>query len=320
MAGISRRTLLSTVALGLTTAAGCGAGSYRGLERTLTIASGPLRGFFWEFGELLAAQIRSVEPRLRATAISTEGSLENLQLLHDGQVDLALALADTAQATATIGGPPPAPVPMRAIGRIYQNYLHLVVLAASPIHTLADLAGRTVSSAAHGSATRLTGRRLLEVAGLASSVIRVYDGSSPDGINALEAGRIDALLWSAGLPTPLLAELSARRDIRLLPLDSVLPAMRLVYGPVYRLATVPANAYGAAPELPTIGVANLLLCRPEADPAVTAAVARVLVTRAARLVPAHALGIQFLDPRSLIATAGIPLHPGAITAYRALRG
>jgi hypothetical protein len=32
------------------------------------------------------------------------------------------------------------------------------------------------------------------------------------------------------------------------------------------------------------------------------------------------LGTQFLDPRSLIVTAGIPLHPGAVTAYRALHG
>ncbi|MGH3821784.1 MAG: TAXI family TRAP transporter solute-binding subunit, partial [Pseudonocardiaceae bacterium] len=237
MIEISRRRLLSAVALGLTTAAGCGTGTYRGPQRSLTIASGPPRGFYLEFVELLAAQIRDAEPRLRATAISTDGSLENLQRLHDGQVDLAIVLADTAQATATIGGPPPTPVPMRAIGRIYQNYLHLVVLAASPIHTLADLAGRTVSLNAYGSATKLTGKRLLEVAGLApstpSAAVHVYHTPS-DAIIALEAGRIDALLSSAGVPTPLLAELSARRDIRLLPLDSALPAMRLVYGPVYQ--------------------------------------------------------------------------------------
>jgi hypothetical protein len=70
----------------------------------------------------------------------------------------------------------------------------------------------------------------------------------------------------------------------------------------------------------TLGVANLLVCHPDADPALTATVARVLVTRAAQLVPQQALGTQFLDPRSLIVTAGIPLHPGAVTAYRALHG
>ncbi len=113
---------------------------------------------------------------------------------------------------------------------------------------------------------------------------------------------------------------SARHGIRLLPLASVLPAFQSAYGPVYQPDSVPANAYGSTAEIPTIGIANLLICRPDADPEITAVVARVLVTHAARLVPEQALGIQFLDPRSLIATAGIPLHSGAITAYRSLHG
>ncbi|HKR51797.1 MAG TPA: TAXI family TRAP transporter solute-binding subunit [Pseudonocardiaceae bacterium] len=327
MSEIPRRRVLTALALGLTTAAGCGTGTYRGPQRTLRIATGQRGEVNLAFVELLATEIRHEEPRLRVTAIPSEGSLENLQYLRAGQADLALVLADVAQAATTSDGPL-APVPMRAIGRIYENYLHLVVLAASPVHTLADLAGRTVSSGSYGSAARLNGYRILIAAGLApaappaapSAAVHVQHHRLPDAITALEAGRVDALLWAGGLPTPVLAELSARRGIRLLSLASALPALQSAYGPVYQLDTVPANVYGFAPELPTIGIANLLVCRPDAAPAVTAAVARVLVTRAARLVPEQALGTQFLDPRSLIATAGIPLHPGAITAYRSLHG
>lgn len=324
MTEIPRRSVLTALALGLATAAGCGTGTYRGPQRTLRIATGQQGELNLAFADLLATEIRHEEPRLRVTAIPTEGSLENLQQLRAGQADLALALADIAQAAATIGGPPPALVPMRAIGRIYENYLHLVVLAASPVHTLADLAGRIVSSGSYGSAARLNGYRILIAAGLApaapAAAVRVQHHRLSDAITELEAGRIDALLWFGGVPTPVLAQLSTRHGIRLLSLASALPALQSAYGPVYQLDTVPANAYGSAPEIPTIGIANLLVCRPDADPAVTATVARVLVTHAARLVPEPALGTQFLDPRSLIATAGIPLHPGAITAYRSLHG
>ncbi|MGH3870951.1 MAG: TAXI family TRAP transporter solute-binding subunit [Pseudonocardiaceae bacterium] len=323
MSEIPRRSVLSALALGLTTAAGCGTGTYRGPQRTLRIATGQRGEVNLAFVELLATEIRHEELRLRVTAIPSEGSLENLQHLRAGQVDLALVLADVAQAAAT-GDGPLALVPMRAIGRIYENYLHLVVLTASPVHTLADLAGRTVSSGSYGSAARLNGYRILIAAGLAPAAppagVRVQHHRLPDAITALEAGRVDALLWAGGLPTPVLAELSARRGIRLLSLASALPALQSAYGPVYQPATMPANVYGFAPELPTIGIANLLVCRPDIDPAITAVVARVLVTHAARLVPEQALGTQFLDPRSLIATAGIPLHPGAITAYRELHG
>jgi TRAP transporter TAXI family solute receptor len=324
MTEISRRRLLSAVALGLATAAGCGTGSYRGPQRALTIAAGPPGGVYLAFAELLATEIRTEEPRLSVAAIPTEGSLENLQWLRAGQADLALVLADAAQAATTIGGSPLAPVPLRAVGRMYQNYLQLVVLAASPIRTLADLAGRTVALGAYGAAASLAGSRLLKAAGLslsaAAAAVQVRHQRLSEEITALETGRIDALLWAGGVPTPALAALSARRGIRLLPLASALPAMRSAYGPVYQPDAVPANTYGIAPELPTIGIANLLLCRPDTDPAVTATVARVLVTHAARLVPEQTLGTQFLDPRSLIATARIPLHPGAIAAYRALHG
>jgi TRAP transporter TAXI family solute receptor len=219
---------------------------------------------------------------------------------------------------------------MRAISRIYQNYLHLIVLADSSIRTLADLAGHTLSSGGYGSSVRMISDRLVIAAGLTPATpsdsaapphaVRVQHHRLSDAITALETGRIDALLWAGGVPTRALAELNERSSIRLLPLDTALPAMRSKYGPVYQPDIVPANAYGSARELPTIGIANLLICRPDTDPAVTAAVVRILITRAAKLVPEQALGVQFLDPRSLIATAGIPLHPGAITAYRALHG
>lgn len=317
MTEIPRRTLL---ALGLAAAAGCGNRTYR----ALTIATGEPGGLYLPFGELLATEIGIAEPRLGVTAIPTKGSLDNLRRLGAGEVDLALVLADAAQATASTGGPLEAPVQMRAIGRVYENYVQLVVLATSPIRALADLARRTVSLGADGSGAELTGRRLLTATGLnpagPPAAVTVENYPLSDAVTALEAGRIDALLWSGGVPTPALDELSERRGIRLLPLATALTALRSTHGPVYQSVTVPAGAYGAGLEVTTIGVSNLLICRPDTDPAITGTVARVLVTHAARLVPQQVLGTQFLDPRSLIATADIPLHPGAISAYRALHG
>jgi TRAP transporter TAXI family solute receptor len=325
MPEMTRRRFLATLALGLTaTTAACGNPGYHSPPRTLTIAAGEPGGLYLEFAELLAAEIATEEPGLHAHAISTEGSLDNLERLAEGQVDLALVLTDAAQAITPASGPLRAPVPIRAIGRVYENYLQFVVLTASPIRTVADLAGRTLSLGAQGSGAELTGDRLLTAAGLSITgqtiPVTVQHRPLADAIAALETGRIDALLWFGGVPTPALAALATRRGIRLLPLASMLPALRSAHGPVYEPVTIPADTYGPASAVTTIGVANLLVCQAGADPAMTATVARVLVTHAARLVPQQVLGTQFLDPRSLIATAGIPLHRGAITAYRALHG
>lgn len=313
---LRRRTFLAA-GLGLT--AGCGTGRP---PRNLTIASGEPGGFYLEFGQLLAAEINAENPELRASAVPTAGSQDNLARLAAGQVDLALVLADSAQAAH-------ADTPLRAIGRVYENYLQLVVLAQSPIHTVTDLAGHSVSLGAQGSGAELTGRRLLAVAGLRTSadigpvtpgVVAVGHHPLAEAISALEAGSIDALVWSGGVPTPALAGLAAQRGISLLPLAEHLPALRTAYHFAYEPVTVPADAYPPSPETITIGVANLLLCRPDTDPTLAATVTRVLVTHAPRLVPEQALGTQFLDPRNLIATHNIPLHSAAADTYRTLHG
>lgn len=315
-AALSRRDLLGALALGLATA-GCGTGDP---TRMLSIAAGEPGGLYLEFAQLLATEIESDSSGPRVIAVPTEGSQDNLRRLAEGSVDLALALTDSAREAASRASPP---APLRAIGRVYENYLQLVVLADSPVRAVADLAGRTVSAGAQGSGAELTARRMLTVAGLgdgAAAPVTVRHHTLNDAIAALENRRIDALFWSGGVPTPALAALAGRRGIRLLSMADTLPAMRAAHDSTYDAVIVPADAYGPASEVTTIGVANLLLCRPDADPAMAATVARVLVTHAARLVPEQALGTQYLDPRSLIVTDGIALHPGAISAYRRLHG
>ena len=47
---------------------------------------------------------------------------------------------------------------------------------------------------------------------------------------------------------------------------------------------------------------------------------QLLVHSAAELIPQSSLGVQFLSAESLINAAGVPLHPAAADAYRALHG
>jgi TRAP-type uncharacterized transport system substrate-binding protein len=89
---------------------------------------------------------------------------------------------------------------------------------------------------------------------------------------------------------------------------------------VYDQVQVPDGAYRGVSALGTIGVANLLVCSPSLPGDVAAAVVRLLVERATALVPAEAVGTQFLDVRTLIGTQPVPLQPGAAAAYRALHG
>ncbi|MFF7167403.1 TAXI family TRAP transporter solute-binding subunit [Streptomyces sp. NPDC008086] len=330
MTGPARRTALRA-ALGVTCTgllAAVGAADARrtdhGPKGRLRIATGESGNFYAAFGRLLADQVREAYPQLSCEVINSEASVANIRLLRARGADVALALADIAGAAYGGSAPFGSRVPLRAIGRVYENYLQLAVRADAPIRTVADLTGRTVSLGAPASGGAVLGDRLLRAAGLTPGTdVRVRHLLLPQAVSAMRDGAIDALLLSGGLPLPALSGLDTRPGIRLLPLVDLLAHLRAdagLFASGVEPVTVPAGAYRGTPEVTTIGVANLLLCRPDLPAPVAAALTHVLVRRAARLVPTTALGTQFLDARSLISTGVVPLHPGAVAAYRELHG
>ncbi|MFS8098741.1 TAXI family TRAP transporter solute-binding subunit [Lentzea alba] len=285
-----RRTFL----VGLLALTACGTSEPSG---TIRIAGGEPGGFYNDFAALLS---RLSPSPLTITPIETGGSADNLKHLREGTADLALTLSDSAHLESGLV----------ALGRVYENYLQLVVLDSSPYRTPADLIGKPVSLGAAGSGAALQGERL---------ALGVQEEHYPlrNAIDALKKGEIAALLWSGGVPTP---ELNKASGIRLLPLDTFLPRLRQDYGKVYERVDVRMGVYGSQVDIPTIGTPNLLVCRPDLSTEYAGAVVRLLIAKAAQLVPDQALGTQYLDVRSLIDTGKVPLHPGAATEYRRLHG
>ena len=311
---LTRRALLTrllpSLLAGAAASTSCGA-----TDPPLVMTAGEPGGFYIEFADLLVAALRASGTTARA--VKSGGSVDNIRRVASGQAALGLTLLDTAQSAVTGTAPFERVLPLSALGRVYENYMQLVVRAEDPADSVADLAGRPVALGAEGSGAAGFGERLLAAAGVAA---RAAHQPLRDAVQALESGSTDALLWSGGVPTPALAGLAARRPIRLLPLATHLPALRAAYGPVYGPATVPAGGYAGAPAVPTIGVANLLICADTLPDEAARQIVRTLVTDAPELVPDAALGTQYLDQRSLIGTEPVPLHAGAAAGYRDLHG
>lgn len=318
MSGIPTRRAVLGYALAAPAAAllaGCTPGPR---HDRLDIAAGESGGMYFEFATLLSQALVRYRLAEHSSALQTEASAQNLHLLAEHEASLSLALADTVaqyRAAANEGNP-------LALGRVYQNYFHCIVRADAPIRTLPDLAGRRLGTGAAGSGTWVTGQRILEEAGLKSG------GNAPretklgygDGLAALESGRIDALFLFGGMPVGAVSELAARVELRLIGLSSVLPGLRSRYPGLYDRVMIPAGTYPGVGQAQSLGVANLLMA-PASFPAQTAGqVVRLLVERARELIPPGSAGIQYLTPQTLISTAGQPLHPGAIQAYRELHG
>ncbi|MGN7782066.1 TAXI family TRAP transporter solute-binding subunit [Mycolicibacterium sp. 22603] len=274
------------------------------------LAAGEPGGFFWEFSGLLAAAADRAGS-VPLEPVVTGGSAENLQLLRSGRADLAMSLGDTAQDDIDADG-------LTAVGRVYENYFQVAVLGDSPIRSAAELSGRVVSIGAPGSgATRLSERVLAAVGLAAPNAVQRVVQSMHAAASALKAGSVDAVMWAGGLPTPAFADVEG---IRLLDLATVVATLRRRHGMTYEAVTVPADVYGRHPAVTTVGVANLLLARSDVAEPVVAMMVDLLLDQPASLVPAQAIGSQFLDAQSLIQTGAVPLHPGAAAEYRRRHG
>jgi len=292
----------------------------------VTVAGGEPGGFYLEFAALLAEALQRHGVADEASALTTGGSLDNLDFLLAGKATFGVALSDSAAQRAAEGGA--GAVGISAVGKIYENYVHCVVRQDSGIRDIAGLAGRTVAVGEPGSGTSLTTARLIETAGLASrapgtgpalpagGTVTVLNLGLNDGLAALQTGSVDALFWSGGVPTAAIAAAHGAAGLALLDLSLLLPALRAKHGLFYDRVLIPAEAYPGIPAVWTVGVANLLLCRSDADARTVRKTVEILVAHANELVPRSSKGVQFLSPEALINTPGLPLHPAAAAAYR----
>lgn len=313
---ITRRGLLGAGSVGLVSVGGLG-GCGAAVGGRLRIAAGDPAGVYIAFARLLARRLEARADGLRVEVQSTEGTADNVARVRSGRADLALGLADTVRSDR-VRAPTGAPL---ALSRIYENYLQLVVTADSPVRRVEDLVGRRVSLGAAGSGAAVTGRVLLGAAGLGREEVRVMTSPLADGLAALSEDRVDALLWSGGIPTPAIARQDRRAPLRMVALGGAVAAMRSRSGFDYEARLVPDVGYAPqSPDARTVGVPNLLVARPALADEVARLVVEVLADDAGRLVPGFARGLQYLSPGTMIQTGDVPLHRGAVAGYRHLHG
>lgn len=267
------------------------------------------------FAELLATQLQARYPDIEVEVVATEGTVENLALLRSGDVDVGLALADVAERDRVSGPADSGPV---AVARVYENYLQVIVRDSAGVQQISDLRGRRVSFGAIRSGGAATSAVLFDAAGLTEDV-EISWLRLREALSQLAGGGIEALVWSGGVPTPAVADLDAELPLRVLDVGALAVPMSRMSSYPYAVRRVPAGGY-VPPGIHSIGVPNLLLCRRRIADELVAALVNVIATESPHLAPPYVRGLQYLDAPSMIQTGVIPLHPGAVGAYRALHG
>ena len=303
---LARPVLALAVACAL---AACEAGT--AASRFLSVGTGGTGGVYYPLGGALTNRLSLRDSTRRYTAEVTGGSVENVNRVRGGQIDLGFALSVTAHEAFHGGTDYPVPVTdLRLVAPLYPNVTHVLVRPGAAVRALEDLRGQRVSVGSAGSGTEQVSRQLLEAVGLDYDDIQARYLSFSESAAALADGAIDAAIISVGYPAAAVLEATTTGGARLIPItEKHFEALRERY-PYYSPGEIPGGVYpGVTEPVPTAAMMNWVVGLESLDDDVVTLLLNILDQERVSLAQSHEMAgriefASFADPT-------IPLHPAA---------
>ena len=296
-----------------------------GLNRTIVIAGGPEKGLYHP----IALSLSNVVTRLgrKATVQTTKGSLENLKLVAEGRVHLALfqpgSRKNLKEFAPTLLEKEEQKIDPAELGQVtfmanlYSQPLHIAVRNGSGIESLQDLKGKVVNLGQKLSADYPMSRLLLRS-------LDMQPGENhrnmpyTELIDAFDRDEVDAAFITVGMQADVFRTLARSGKVRFLsiPNNEALAAMELHLSPF----KVPRGIYQfegeAVPgaDIQTVATGAHLITRSDVESGfverITQEILKTPFQKENRLGELFEHGKPFASARPFF-----PVHEGAMWVY-----
>lgn len=281
----------------------------------ITLATGGTSGTYYAVGGVLQTVLGPKLTLSAITAESTGASQANVNMITDGQAQMAILQSDVINyahnGTNAFEGAPEDNALW--VAGIYNETVQ--ILAKPGINTVADLKGKTVCVGDVGSGTEVNAWQVLSAAGLSKDDIKAVNGSFQDGVDQLKDGKIDAAFTVAGAPTTAIVDYATTNELNLVSLsDSELAAIQKEYPFLVRDDLKAGTYTGQAKDVVCVAVQAALVASEELSEDVVYEMTKGMFDNKADLEAGHAK-FGFLDP-AVACVGSVPLHPGAEKYYK----
>lgn len=246
-----------------TTAAAAGSGetSKVDIDRAsefVTVATGPTSGIYYPIGGAFATVLG--DAGYKTSAQATGASVENINLILNGEAELAISMQDSVmQAYEGFGAFDTAAPDLRALMRLWPNYVQLVTTANTGIKSVSDLKGKRVGVGAPNSGVELNARMIYEAFGMTYEDSSVDYLSYGEAIDQMKNGQCDAAFVTSGLPNSTVSELAFSYDMVIVPIDGEGRDNLINKYPFFAASVIPADTYGNAEDVESVFVYNVML-------------------------------------------------------------
>lgn len=195
----------------------------------VTVATGPTSGIYYPIGGAFA------------TALGNAG------------------YKTSAQATGASVAFEKAEPDLRAMMRLWPNYVQLVTVASTGIKSVEDLKGKRVGIGAPNSGVELNARMIYEAYGMTYEDSDVDYLSYGEAIDQMKNGQCDAAFVTSGLPNATVSELAFSYDMVIVPIDGEGRDNLIEKYPFFSASTIPANTYNNKEDVESVFVYNIML-------------------------------------------------------------
>jgi TRAP transporter TAXI family solute receptor len=275
-------------------------------DERVAIAAGPRGGDSFALANTIAKVLKEGHPRLDIEVYETHGTAENVRLLEEGRADLA-----TMQSDVRTNGS------VHAVASLYFDAYQLVVPAASPIESPADLAHRTVAIGPRGSGHFESFWFLVDHYGLDRDELVALPMSASAANFAMSRGQVDAIFRVHAVGNESLRALAQSLPIRLVPIEQA-DALAIRH-PAVSKGAIARGSYAGHPPLPegdlaTALVERFLVARADLPEAVVHDVTHTLFEKRSQLISENSLA-GFIAAPDVDGQLALPIHVGARRYY-----
>ena len=292
-------------------------------EQTFTsIGTGGLTGVYYPTGGAICRLVSRTrkEHKIRCTVESTGGSIFNLNVIRNGELDFGVVQSDW-QFHAYNGSSKfkdqGADKKLRAVFSIHSEPFTLMARKDSGIRTFADLKGKRVNIGNPGSGQRGNMELLMEKYGWTKSDFALASElKASEQSRAICDNKIDAITYTVGHPNASIKEASTSCDTVLIPVSGPIIDELISANPYYAPASIPAGMYqGSDQDTPTFGVKATLVSSSDVSDEVVYQLVKAVFDNFDAFRELHP-AFGHLKKEDMLLGNSAPLHPGAIRYYK----
>jgi len=297
--------------------------SAQAAEKIITIGTAGVTGVYYPAGGAICRLVNRgrKEHGIRCVVESTGGSINNLEGVHNGDLELGIVQSDLlyqAYTGTSIFRDVGADKKLRVLFSLHAEPFTVIARKEAKIKTLDDLKGKRVDIGAPGSGMRATMEELMKRKGWTTkNFAAVIDLKSADQAKALCSGKIDAMVYAGGHPNGAIQQITAACPVKLIDVTGPVIDKLIAEHPFYSYAVIPAGMYPGNPsDVHTFGVKAMLVASAELDDDIAYQIVRAVFDNLDNFKTLHPV-FATLQARHMVQDSDVaPFHPGALRYFK----